>query len=367
MLAKSISEIPVQVALVGYGYWGPNLARCIAASNRARLAVICERSPERARAAHSDHTRVPVVCDIESVFRKPEISAVVLATAVDTHGELARRALEFGKHVLVEKPLASNASAAVALAKERARQNSVLMVDHTYLFSAALETVRQLIVDRRLGPLRYYQATRANCFGPQHDTNVLWDLAVHDLSILDALIASPPSRIQAVVLSAANGRRVSHAQLILTYPGSISASVLVSWIAPEKKRLVLLGFDGHTIVWDDLSPSWRVRLFKRGLEPVPDPLNRLHLNTCFENISVPPTEPLARMIEHFLDCIAHGVPPRSDAAAGMRVVRLLEAADRSLGNSGSPVATEIAERIDRSAVSHSVEETCPFSLSRPLG
>jgi predicted dehydrogenase len=337
------SSRAIQVALIGYGYWGPNLARCIAANNRARLAAICELSAERAEAARSDYPRVPVVGDIEAVLRHPEISAVVVATMANTHGKLALRALVHGKHVLVEKPFASSLAEALALTRASIRYGSVLMVDHTYLFSPAFETIRRLIADRRLGPLRYYHAMRTNCFGPQHETSVLWDLAVHDLSILDALMESPPSLVQAVGLSTARKQPASHAQLTLAYSEGSIASALVSWIAPAKQRTVTFGFDRHTIAWDDVSPGSAVRLFYRGLEAVSDFSDRRQLDTFAENIPLPPTEPLVSAIEHFLDCVAHGAPPRSDAAAGVRIVRVLEAADRSLARNGSPVATEIAE------------------------
>ena len=341
-LVSGVGGRLIQVALVGYGYWGPNLARCIAANRSARLAAICELSPARAEAARAAHPHVPVVSEIETVLRDPDIRAVVLATLTDTHGQLALRALAHGKHVMVEKPLAGSSADAVALSDASAHRSLVLMVDHTYVFSPAFETILRLIPDRRLGPVRYYQSTRANCFGPPNEISALWDLAVHDLSMLDTLMLSTPSVVQAVGLSGASGRSTSHAQLTLTYPEGAMATALVSWIAPNKLRTVMIGFDHHTIIWDDLVAGSSVQLFDRGLEPVPDPSNRRQPHTIAENIPVPPAESLANAVGHFLDCIAHDISPRSDFAAGMRTIRLLEAADRSLANGGSPAQVEIA-------------------------
>ena len=331
----------IQVALVGYGYWGPNLARCLAADGLARLAAICERSPERAREARAAHQAVPILDDIEMVLRNPAIDAVVLATPIASHGHLARRALEHGKHVLVEKPLAGCYAEAIAMVEASQRRDLVLMVDHTYLFSPALKTIRRLVIERDLGPLRYYHSTRSNCFAPGHETSVLWDLAVHDLSILDALMAMPPVSIRAVGLRSARGQPASHAYVTLIYPDHAFTSVLVSWIAPVKARTILFGFDRHTIAWDDLVAGSSVQLYDRGLVPVADPGNRRQPHAVAENIPVPTAEPLANAVRHFLDCIAHGKAPWSNAASGVRIVRLLEAAERSLALSGEPASVEV--------------------------
>ncbi len=330
----------IRVALGGYGYWGPNLARCIAANGSARLAAICDAAPERSAAARADHPRVPVVADLETVLCDPGIEAVVLATPTSSHAPLVRRALDQGKHVLVEKPFAGSSAGAIAMAEASQRHDLVLMVDHTYLYSPAFEAIQRVIAERGLGPLRYYHAIRSNCFAPVCETSVLWDLAVHDLSILDALVAEPPASIQAAGLRTGSGQPELNASVTLTYPDGAIASVLVSWIAPAKARKVQLGFDRHTIVWDDLVAGSSVQLFDRGLEPVADPGKHRQPHAIVEHIPVPATEPLANAIGHFLDCIAHGTPPRSDAASGLRTVRLLEAAERSLGRRGVPASVE---------------------------
>jgi predicted dehydrogenase len=332
----------IRVALVGFGYWGPNLARCVAGSAATELAVICDKSAGRAEVARTMFPRVPIEGDLTAVLRDPAIDAVILATPTATHARLGCMALEHGKHVLVEKPLADTSTAASTMAAAAERRGLVLMVDHTYLFSPGFAAVRRLIVERELGPIRYYHSTRSNCFGPGHETNVVWDLATHDLSLLDALMGSPPASIQATGLRTADGDPDAHVQLILTWPDRALASVLVSWIAPVKVRQILIGFDRHTIAWDDLVAGGSVQLFDRGLEPLLDPADRRLPHMVSESIPVPASEPLATAIEHFTECIARGSSPRSNAAAGLRVVRLLEMADLSLAQRGGSTAVEIA-------------------------
>lgn len=333
----------IRVALIGYGYWGPKLAKCLIASGRrAELAAICERSSERAAAARTSHPGVAVLDDIESVFADPAINAVIIATPTSTHYPIARRALESGKNVLVEKPLTHCSSDAAVLAEISRRNRLVLMVDHTYLFSPPLESIQRLMIDRDLGPLRYYQSIRSNCFGPTHELSVLWDLAVHDLSILDALMARHPDSIQAAGLGTSHHAPVSHAQLMLTYPDHAFASVLVSWIAPKKVRSILLGFEHHTIAWDDLMAESCVQLFDGGVAAVSQPCARHRLRAGIESIPVSVAEPLTNVVQHFLDCVEHDTAPRSCGLSAAAGVRVLEAADLSLACGGGTTALNLA-------------------------
>jgi len=332
-----------RVALVGYGYWGPKLAaRVVASGEGATLAAICEQAPDRAAEAKAAYPEVAVHTGVERVLADPGVDAVILATPTASHGPLARLALERGKHVLVEKPMALSSADAMALTEMSELNGLVLMVDHTYLFSPPLESIQKLVKERGLGPLRYYHSVRSNCFGPRHEINVLWDLAVHDLSILDALMATPPERVQVAGLGDSPGVPSSHAQMMLAYPNRSFASVLVSWIAPAKVRTVMLGFDRHTIAWDDLVSGSSVQLFDRGIEATPDPFDRREIHTVMENIPVSGPEPLANVVRHFLDCIAGSCTPRNGASSGVRTLRVLEAADRSLAEGGSPVSLEMA-------------------------
>jgi predicted dehydrogenase len=332
----------ISVALIGYGYWGPKLARSVLANGHARLSAICDARPERAEAARTAHGFVPVVGDVESVLQDASIDAVILATPPATHADLALRALAHGKHVFVEKPLAGNATEAAAMARASAEFDRRLMVDHTYLFSPAFETINELIIGRGLGPVRYYHSIRANGFGPEHETNVLWDLAVHDLSILDLLMPTLPSTVEATGLCPAGLERQSLVQMTLEYPCRSVASVFVSWIAPVKVRTVILGFERHTICWDDLMAGSSIRLFNRGLEAVRVAEDLRQPHSVIETVPVPPAEPLSNSVGHFFECIERGTPLRSDADAGVRVVQLLEAAARSLAGSGGPVPVETA-------------------------
>jgi predicted dehydrogenase len=241
-------------------------------------------------------------------------------------------------HVLVEKPFTVRSPEAKLLVEESQRSGSVLMVDHTYVFSPAFQAIQELIATRKLGALRYYHANRLNCFGPAHDTNVLWDLAVHDLAMLDLLMPSPPASIQAVGLSWPNCQAESHAQLLLAYPDRGIASVLVSWVAPRKVRTVLLGFDQHTIIWDDLAGSCALQLFDRGVEPLSSA--KLQLRKEAEVIQVAPHEPLSQVIYHFLECVLGRNQPRTDGSAGLRTVRIMEIAGQAMARSGLPIVVK---------------------------
>lgn len=327
----------VTVALVGYGYWGPKLARCISKCGNARFSAICELSPERADAARAEHPNVPIV-QFDDILNDSRVEAVVIATPTDSHAGLAFRCLGKGKHVLVEKPFTSSVSEAKALVEESRRVGTILMVDYTYLFSPAFEQICELVTRRNLGTLRYYHSSRLNCFGPTHETNVLWDLAVHDLSMLDVLMPSPPASVQALGLRTRHSPSEAHAQLTLRYTDRAIASVSVSWVAPVKTRTVILGFDRHSILWDDLAPGSGVKLFHRGVEPRPEA--GLHHPEEAECVEVTMAEPLSNAVSHFLDCIRSGARPRSDVRCGIRTNQIMEAADRSISIGGLPIALD---------------------------
>ena len=332
----------IRIALVGYGYWGPNLARCVASSPVAKLTVIIEPSPDRSAAARESFPFVDIRSDFDEVLGDPTIDAVILATPTPTHAELACLAMAHGKHVLVEKPMADSSAAAMDMVEASERYERLLMVNHTYLFSPAFAIMCRLIVERELGPVRYYHSNRSNCFGPGHETSVLWDLAVHDLSMLDCLMPVSPTGVHTAGLRAADGQPASHAQLTLTWPGLAMASVLVSWVAPAKVRQVTLGFDHHTIQWDDLAECGRVQMFDRGLEPLVDPGNQRLARSVTEIIPVPTIEPLTRVIEHFTEQLVKGSVSSSYAATGLRIIRLLEAAERSMTGDGEYIEFQVA-------------------------
>jgi predicted dehydrogenase len=317
----------IRLGVIGWGYWGPNLGRNVDASDRCTLIGVADRSGERLAAAGRAYPGVGLEPSGVTLLQNPELDAVVIATPVHTHFELALAALKAGKHVLLEKPLTHSSEEALILIEESERRGLVLMVDHTFVFSPAVRTIQRLLSTNTLGTPLYYDSVRVNLGLVRTDANVLWDVATHDLAILDYLLDSPPVSIQATGMSPATDGPEHLAYLTLSYANGFIAHVHASWISPVKIRRILLGGSQGLLTYDDLAPVNRVTLHDYGTG------NR-------EGTGVPEldrTEPLRVVIEHFADCIEGGLRPLTDGIAGLRVVRKLEAADRSLDQGGSVI------------------------------
>jgi len=326
----------IRVGLVGYGYWGPNLARNLAESRGCVLAALCDPSSERLASAHRSFPTVPAVGDWKRLIADPRIDAIVLATPPDSHFDLGLAALSAGKHVLMEKPLAQTSEQVLALIDESERRGLVLMVDHTYVYSPPFRAIEELVRARTLGKPRYYESVRVN-HGPfRRDVNVLWDLAVHDLAILDELLQSSPGAVIATGFSPGPGEPEQLAHLTLLYPDGFIAHVHVSWLAPAKIRTTLLRFGRQTVVWDDLQSGDKVTMYDCGADSTAEPRALRPVGPA-SSPSLAAAEPLRTAVEHFAECVTHGRRPVTDGAAGLRVVRVLEAATRSLEEGGARV------------------------------
>lgn len=312
----------IRVGVIGWGYWGPNLGRNVAASRECWLTGIADHSAGRRAAARLDHPGVVLHTSGEELITDPRIDAVIIATAVHTHFDLALAALRAGKHVLIEKPIAESSEQALMLIDESDRRGLTLMVDHTYLFSPAVRAIRQLVDADALGRLRYFDSARLNLGIVRKDVNVLWDVASHDLSLLDYFTPAPPIAVQAVGVAPIPGGREHLAWITLTYADGFTAHINASWISPVKVRRLFLGGSDRMLIYDDLAPRDRVTVFDGGLPATPE------LSTA---------EPLREVVRHFVACINRAERPISDGATGFRVVRQLEAADRSMREHGRPV------------------------------
>jgi predicted dehydrogenase len=326
----------IKVGLVGYGYWGPNLARNLAASRECLLAGICDLSPERLLAAAAEHPAVPVMTDWRRLIGDPRIDAVVLTTPPNTHFALSLAALRAGKHVFVEKPLAQTSEQVLALIEESERRRLVLMVDHTYVYSTSFRAIQELVRARRVGDPWYYESVRVNRGPFRRDVNVLWDLAVHDLAILDELLRSPPSTVMATGFSPRCGVPEQLAHLTLFYPSGFIAHAHVSWLAPAKVRTTLLRCGRQTVVWNDLLSNNKVKVYDCAADSGAEPRDLRPAGPAFSP-SLEAVEPLQTAINHFAACVTRGLEPVSGGAAGLRVVRLLEAAGRSMEARGNRV------------------------------
>jgi predicted dehydrogenase len=335
----------IRVGVIGYGYWGPNLVRNFAELPNARVTAVCDRDPSRLAHVRRRHPDVIVLTDATALIAHPDVDAVVVATPLEYHYELAMAALRQGKHVLVEKPMASSGEQCARLIDEAAARRRVLMVDHTFVYTGAVEKMCELTRAGELGDLYYYDSVRINLGLFQRDANVLWDLAVHDLSIMDAVLPTRPVAVSATGLSHIPGRPQNIAYMTMFFDGALIAHVHVSWLAPVKVRRTLLGGSRRMIVFDDLETSEKLKVYDRGISVDPSPENVYEMRVGYRtgemwapNLRV--TEALATEAAHFAECIETGSAPRTGGEAGLRVVRLLESADASMRQQGRPVPLE---------------------------
>jgi predicted dehydrogenase len=331
----------IRVAIIGYGYWGPRVARNFQGLSGCELAVVCDRNPESLRRASRAHPGVSVTSDVDEVLRSPNVDVVAVITPVWTHFDLAKRALQAGKHVFVEKPFTATSAQAEELIELAARKNLRVMVDHTFLFTGAVRKIRELIDEGVLGKLYYYDSTRVNLGMFQHDINVIWDLAPHDLSIMDYLIGSTPEAVIATGQKHLNGYE-DVAYITIYFSDRMIAHLNVNWLSPVKVRTMLLGGEKKMLVWNDLEADEKIRVYDRGVNIVNgDNIYDLLVSYRSGDMWAPrvdPTEALTREIEYFLDCVDKGVTPFNDGVAGLRVVKMLEAAEKSLNCLGAAVA-----------------------------
>ena len=333
----------INVGVVGYGYWGPNLVRNFGDASSTRVAAVCDANPQRLEAASKRCPGAQMTADFEELLANPAIDAVAIATPVSTHFELARRALRAGRHVLVEKPLATSSVQAAALIEEAEARNLVLMVDHTFVYTGAVTKIRELSRQGQLGEIYYYDSVRVNLGLFQHDVDVIWDLAVHDLSIMDHVLPLQPCAISATGMNHVAGGTENIAYLTAFFEGNLIAHINVNWLSPVKVRRTLIGGSRQMIVYDDMEPSEKIKVYDKGitLQPKgPEAVYRMLVGYRTGDMRAPQlemTEALRVEAQHFAECIETGKQPITDGYSGLRVVTMLEAATRSMKSRGQLV------------------------------
>jgi len=332
----------VGIAVVGCGYWGPNLVRNFFESNLVNLRWVCDLNEDRLKSIQRRFPTVAVTTRLEEVLGDPTVDAICVATPSNTHFELARQCLQSGRHVLVEKPLCDDSTTARQLVELADKKNKVLMVDHTFLYNPAVRCVRGILDSGRLGNLLYFDSTRVNLGLFQRDVNVLWDLAVHDLAMMDYLIPDrTPLAVSATGVAHVTGQPENMAYLTVFFPDNLVAHIHANWLAPVKLRRTLIGGEKQMIVYDDLEPSERVKVYDKGITVTDESeLQQLLISyrsgDCWSP-KIPPGEALQLEVRHFVECIQKGQRPLSDGQAGLRVVRLIEAATQSMRARGAPI------------------------------
>jgi len=330
----------IRIAVIGYGYWGPRVARNFHEQDGCELALICDKRPDVLRRAKQAYADVQVTSDVHEATTSPTIDAVAVVTPVWTHFELAKAALENGKHVFVEKPFTSTGAQAEQLIDLADRKHLQIMVDHTFLFTGAVKKMRELIDDGTLGRLYYYDSTRVNLGLFQHDVNVIWDLAPHDLSVMDHLIRQKPEALVATGQIHLNGFE-DLAYLTIYFADRMIAHINVNWLSPVKVRTTLIGGEKKMLVWNDLEADEKIKVYDKGVnikngESVYDLLVSYRSGDMWAP-KVDQAEALAAEVGYFVDCISRNQKPFNDGAAGLRIVKMLEAADRSLQGRGRAV------------------------------
>jgi len=331
----------IRIGVIGYGYWGPNIVRNLLNLDSAQVVAICDTTPEAQRLAKHAYPSVQVTSNANEVLRSPDIDAVAIVTPVWTHFELAKAALENGKHVFLEKPITSNAIQAEILIELAERKNLKIMVDHTFLFTGAVKKIRQLIDQGELGDLYYYDSTRVNLGLFQHDIDVLWDLAPHDLSIMDYLIRKEPEAVVATGQAHLN-EHADVAYMTIYFPHHTIAHINVNWLSPVKVRTTLIGGEKKMLVWNDLEADEKVKVYDKGVNMTNrEGVYKLLVSYRSGDMWAPKieqTEALKVELEYFLACIENDQTPFNDGMAGLRVIKLLEAATESLKLKGETVS-----------------------------
>src|SRR2546422_9014761 len=330
----------IRVGVIGYGYWGPNIVRNFQQAEGSLVVAICDKSDKSMRRAQQAYPGVRVSSEANDLLTAVDIDAIAVVTPVWTHFELAKRALENGKHVFVEKPFTSTVAQAEELIELAERKKLKIMVDHTFLFTGAVRKISQLIDEGVLGDLYYYDSTRVNLGLFQHDVSVIWDLAPHDLSIMDFLIRKEPEAVSATGEAHLNGL-VDVAFITVYFPRNTIAHINVNWLSPVKVRTTLIGGEKKMLVWNDVEADDKLKIYDKGVEMNNGQgLHELLVSYRTGDMWAPRVEQAEALkveLTYFIDCVTRDQTPFNDGQAGLRVVRILEAADQSLKERGKVV------------------------------
>ena len=333
---------PVRIGVVGYGYWGPNLVRNFAEYPGSEVAMVADMRLDRLAPVRRRYPDVTTTTDFRDLLNDPSIEAIVISTPISTHFDLALASLQAGKHVLVEKTLTATSTQTERLIEEAERRHLVLMVDHTFVYTGAVQKIKEVIDAGRLGQLYYYDSVRVNLGLFQHDVNVLWDLAVHDLSIMDYVLGKMPTAVAATGVASVPGRPINTGYLTCFFESNLLAHFHVNWLAPVKIRRTLIGGDAQMIVYDDLEPSEKVKIYDRGItvDRPSEAAYELLVGYRSGDMWAPHlslTEALRVETQQFVECIRTDQKPITDGQSGLRIIRILEAATESLRQRGRPV------------------------------
>ena len=335
-------ERPIQVGVIGVGYWGPNLVRNFSQMQGAQCKWAADLSEDRLRHMRSIYPTLRTTTDHREILADPEVDAVVIATPANTHCQLGCEALEAGKHIFVEKPMATTSEECRQMQMRAEQRKRLIMVGHTFLYNNAVLHIKKLIDDGEIGQILYVYINRVNLGLFRDDCNVVWDLAPHDVALLDWLLDSHPLRLTAMGNSYVQPGIEDVAFINLEYPNRVMAHLHVSWIDPNKVRRLTVVGSRKMLVYDDVSTTEKLRVYDKGVNVLPhyDTFGEFQLSYRYGDIVLPRVaegEPLKNEVEHFIDCIRNDREPRSNGESGLRVVEVLEAACRSIVEGGAGI------------------------------
>ncbi len=331
----------INVGIIGYGYWGKHILRNFSSHGETQVRALCDSNTQALERARQGFPGLDVYSDCEALLASADLDAVAIITPSETHYDLARTCLQQGKHVFIEKPFVATESQANELINLAEQKHLTIMIDHTFLFSSPVRKIKELIDDDVLGNLYYFDSIRVNLGPFRHDANVVWDLAPHDFSIIDYLIGDKPVALSACGKSLFGNGIEDVGYITLYFHSNLIAHINLNWLSPIKIRTTYIGGDKKMLVWDDLNANERIKIYDKGavVESRDGQCNHL-VSTHSGDVWSPKVdqqEALRLEVDHFVDCVSHATPPISDGYTGLRVVKLLEAANQSLKKGGKLV------------------------------
>jgi predicted dehydrogenase len=330
----------IKIGVIGYGYWGPNIVRNFNSLADVKVTCVCDINLQATQAINKIYPDITITTDYKDITESSEIDIVAVVTPVSTHYELAKMALDNGKHVFVEKPFTATTYQAQDLIETAETKNLTIMVDHTFLFTGAVRKIKEIIDKNELGDILYYDSTRVNLGLFQHDINVIWDLAPHDFSIMHYVLREKPYSV-----SASGQSHVSEheniAYVTVNFESNLIAHFSVNWLSPVKIRNTLIGGEKKMLLWDDISPDEKIKVYDKGVDITNrEGIYELLVSYRTGDMWIPRVDPIEALkleSEYFIECISENKKPINDGIAGLNVVRMLEACNKSLKNGGEPV------------------------------
>jgi predicted dehydrogenase len=338
----------IRVGVVGYGYWGPNLVRNFMETPGSEVVAVSDQKIEQLASVAKRYPTLSVTREYRELLTNPRIDAIAIATPVSSHFQIAMEALKAGKSVLVEKPMTADSEQALRLMEEADRRNLVVMVDHTFVYTGAVRKIHDMIESGTIGQIYYFDSVRVNLGLFQHDVNVLWDLAVHDLAIMDYVLPSRPHAVSATGISHVKDQPENIGYITLFHDDSLISHIHVNWLSPVKIRRTLIGGSREMIVYDDLEPSEKLKVYNKGITLKEDAESVYQMLISYRTGDmraphVDTTEALRTEALHFIHCIEKGEAPLTSAKAGCRSVRILEAATLSMRGNGRTIELDVKE------------------------